>query len=65
MSLTLKTAALARAAPREWAEFLAEWRSYADTKKDECIRAPVEVLQVAQGRAQNAVEMLNLFTKAK
>lgn len=65
MSLALKVAAVARACPREWAEFLVEWRLEVDKKKDECVRAPVEALQVTQGRAQQAIATLDLFTKAK
>lgn len=64
MSLTLKAAALARAAPHQWREFLAELTVYANTKKDECIQAPVEVLQVTQGRAQQIASLVTLFNNA-
>lgn len=64
MGLSEKTAALARSAPQQWREFLAELAVEAEKKKDECVRAPVEVLQVTQGRAQQITALLDLFRKA-
>lgn len=64
MSLTLTAAALAKTAPTQWREFLAELEVYAAAKSKECIQAPVEVLQVTQGRAQQVASLLTLFTNA-
>ena len=64
MSLVLKAAALARSAPVQWREFLAELAVYVDVKKNECIQAPPEMLQVTQGRAQQLASLLTLFNNA-
>ena len=59
--LILKTAALARIAPTEWTAFLAAFKDYTDTRRDQCISSPVDTIQVAQGRAQQCVSLLRLF----
>lgn len=59
--LIRRAASLARAAPREWQDFLGALRSHVDTTKDQCISSPLESLQVAQGRAQYSVALLRLF----
>lgn len=64
MSLVIKAAALARAAPVQWREFLAELAVFANAKKDECIQAPIEVLQITQGRAQQVASLVTLFNNA-
>jgi len=64
VSLTLTAAALAKTAPTQWREFLAELEAYSAIKAKECIQAPVEVLQVTQGRAQQVASLLTLFTNA-
>jgi len=63
-TLALKLAAVRRAAPQEWEEMLGELRRYADARMAQCVAAPLDMLQVAQGRAQNAREMVNLFENA-
>lgn len=62
--LALKVAALRRAAPREWEEMLAEMRRYANARMADCVSSPLGMLQVAQGRAQNARDMVRLFEDA-
>lgn len=62
--LTLRAAALARAAPVSWGEFLAAFAAYADRRKTECIQAPIEELQRTQGRAQQAASLVTLFGEA-
>ena len=57
-------ATLARAAPAQWAEFVAECQKHADKKSKECVEAPPDMLPIAQGRAQNAVELVKTFTNA-
>lgn len=57
-----KAAALARSAPREWGDFLQAMQVYTDEKRDQCISSPVESLQVSQGRAQNARDLLRLLS---
>lgn len=64
MSLTIKAAALARIAPQQWREFLAELAAYSDKKRTELVQAPVETIQVAQGRAQACALLCDLFGSA-
>lgn len=53
----LAAAALARRAPDEWKQFMDTFGDYVEDKIVECIQAPVEMLQVAQGRAQSLVKL--------
>jgi hypothetical protein len=62
--LVKKIAALARAAPPEWRDFLAEFGKYADGVKEQCIQAPLGNLQKAQGHAQQAAGIKVLFEGA-
>lgn len=62
--LILQSAALARAAPQAWTEFLSELRKANDARQKECVQAPLAMLQVAQGRAQNSAQLLDLFENA-
>lgn len=48
----IKAAALSRAAPNEWRGFVEEFKRYVDRRRDECVRAPADMVFVAQGRAQ-------------
>jgi hypothetical protein len=59
--LIITSAAIARRAPDEWTDFLAAFKSYTDTRRDQCVSSPVDMLQVAQGRAQQCVSLLRLF----
>lgn len=59
--LILKSAALARTSPEEWSVFLAEFKNYTDTRRDQCVSSPVDTVLVAQGRAQQCVALLRLF----
>lgn len=63
--LTHRAAALARAAPREWPEFLQAMQEYTDEIRNHCISSPVETLQVSQGRAQNCRDLLRLFAECQ
>lgn len=62
--LTLPAAALARAAPREWAEFMIAFRKYTDGQRDHVVQATLEELQRAQGRAQNSTVLFSLLEDA-
>ena len=59
--LIFTSAAIARRAPEEWSDFLAAFKSYTETRRDQCVSSPVDTLQVAQGRAQQCVSLLRLF----
>jgi hypothetical protein len=60
-TLILKAADLARSSPNRWAEFVAAFRAYGDVAKDECVKAPLDELQRAQGRAQSTASMVTLL----
>jgi hypothetical protein len=62
--LTLAAAALARAAPNAWQEFLVALKAYADRRKDECVQSSLEELQRTQGRAQLAASLFDLLGDA-
>lgn len=59
-----KAAALARAAPPEWREFLVELEKYVEGVRSQCIQAPPEQLQKAQGHAQQAGALKALLENA-
>jgi hypothetical protein len=53
----MAAAALARRAPEEWAKFMETFGDYVEDKIVECIQAQVDMLPVAQGRAQSLVKL--------
>jgi hypothetical protein len=59
-----KVAALSRAAPQEWREFLGEFGKYVEGVRGQCITAPLDHLQKAQGHAQQAVAIETLLKNA-
>jgi hypothetical protein len=61
----VKAAVLARAAPSQWSDFLAALKEYSDSITGHCIEAPTDKLQVAQGRAQMAREILRILRECK
>jgi len=52
--LTLKAAALARAAPENWREFVAALATFAEVHRENLVRSQLNELPVNQGRAQMA-----------
>lgn len=58
--LSEPAARLARAAPREWKEFLEAYREYADVQRDSMLNAPHQELHTSQGWARHASK-LNLL----
>jgi hypothetical protein len=50
--LIYTAANVATRAPQEWAAFIIALSAHVNTKRDECIRSPLDMLQVTQGRAQ-------------
>lgn len=60
--LILNTARLARRAPDEWQHFLGALAKYVETQRSYCIQSPLDILPVAQGRAQACTAILALFT---
>lgn len=61
--LIIAAAQVAYRAPQEWASFISALHVYADTKRDECIRSPLDMLQITQGRAQTAVALRDLLAE--
>lgn len=59
--LIIKSAILARSAPKAWDEFLGALSHFTNTQKDNCIQSPLEHLPVAQGRAQLAAHLLEVL----
>jgi len=63
--LILKSAALARAAPGEWSEFLAALQGYTDRTVKELVASPPEILQVNQGRLRMLGTLLDTLAECK
>lgn len=55
---------LARANRPDWEVFLRALQGHVDTLKDHCVSSPLEHLQVAQGRAQAARDLLRTLQTA-
>lgn len=62
--LIIAAAKLARSAPETWEEFLGALQVYTEAQISNCISSPLEELQRAQGRAQNASALLRLIRDA-
>lgn len=62
--LILSTAALRRAAPDAWRDFAMALQNYAGQQLHEMASAPVERLQVAQGRAQLLISLIKTFEQS-
>lgn len=62
--LILKSAGLAHAAPEEWKAFVASMKAVSFEWMTNCVRSPVDALQVNQGRAQQAALLADLFEGA-
>lgn len=61
--LILEAARLARRAPEEWQHFLGALAKYVEVQRSHCIASPLEMLPVAQGRAQASTAILALFAE--
>ena len=59
--LILAAAELARSSPEAWSRFLTRFGDYAEDKIVECVQAPLDMLPVAQGRAQALVKLGQLL----
>jgi hypothetical protein len=59
--LVLAAATLRRQSLEGFQGFVEAFRVFADEQCDACIRAPAEHLVVAQGRAQNCMQILRLL----
>ena len=57
-------AQLARSSPQSWNEFLAAYRAHCLDVLKQVISSPPETVQVAQGRAKHADELLRLLETA-
>lgn len=62
--LTLAAARLARAAPTSWDDFLKALTAVGQERSELCIQAPADQVVLAQGRAQQLIELRTLFTNA-
>lgn len=57
-------AALARAAPPEWREFMREFTAYSARVNADMVRAQPALVMLAQGRAQQVSELATEFGNA-
>lgn len=57
-------AQLIRAAPASWEKFMAAYRIHCHETLKQVISSPPETIQVAQGRAKHADELLRLLDSA-
>jgi hypothetical protein len=62
--LSAVAARLSRAAPNTWDEFIKAFEAYAAVRRDACVQAPADRVLIAQGRAQQCVELSSLFMNA-
>jgi hypothetical protein len=61
--LALVAARLSRAAPNSWDDFVKVFAAYVQLRKDGCVQAPADKVLLAQGRAQQCMELHTLFTE--
>ena len=59
--LILACARLARSSPGSWEQFLGAFQHYAGQSAVNCVMSPLEELPRAQGRAQMAAHLSELF----
>lgn len=58
-------ARLSRAAPTDWQQFVDAASLYANQQALACIQSPMDILPVAQGRAQNAHRLATLLAECR
>jgi hypothetical protein len=56
---------LARSAGPDWDSFVVELEKYAATQRDLCVASPIDVLAVAQGRAQGVSVLTHILHDCK
>lgn len=54
---------LSRAAPETWQAFMKAFEVYTNEARDQCVHAPANRVLIAQGRAQQCVDLSSLFTE--
>lgn len=64
-NLILAAAKLAGGAAGNWDEFLAAFRAYRDDQLNNMAKAPPGMVHVLQGRAQHALELVEMFEKCR
>lgn len=62
--LTMAAARLQRANPNGWKDFMDAFEGVAAAKTKECVQAPPDKVIVAQGRAQQCADLLDLFANS-
>ena len=61
--LTLAAARIARSSPDAWDRFIAAFQAYSSQQIQNCIQSPLELLPVAQGRAQTTARLYGLLSE--
>ena len=59
--IAIRAAALARMTPEFWNAFLSELGKYSEEVKDAVVVAPIEQLQICQGRAQALRHLMSIL----
>jgi hypothetical protein len=62
--LAMAAAELMHSAPAPWKVFLERFCRFTEKAKEDCIRSPVDMIQVTQGRAQQCALLFELFADA-
>lgn len=61
--LVLAAARIARTSPDAWGRFIAAVQSYSSQQITHCIQSPLELLPVAQGRAQATARLYGILAE--
>lgn len=62
--LSVAVSRLQRANPNGWKDFMEAFEGVATAKTKECVQAPGDKVILAQGRAQQCADLLDLFANA-
>lgn len=63
--LIVAAAKVAGGAARDWDEFLAALTAYKDEQLNHMAQVTPDKVQVFQGRAQNAIDLVNMFSTCR
>jgi hypothetical protein len=64
-NFVVAAASLARAAPSQWDQFVRAMSEHYESTKEQFVSSPSSSIQLAQGRAQEARDILNLCRDCK
>lgn len=64
-TLAKAAAELSSSAPDSWSRLLVALQAYSAAQSTACVQAPLDILPVAQGRAQAVLTLTKLFSEAR